>query len=63
MRLGSAVACASVAVAVRGVAPAAEQGRRGFWFGIGGGYGSATATCDSLCEGNEREGGRATSRN
>ncbi len=32
------------------------QERQGFWLGIGGGYGSADATCDECGEGN-REGG------
>jgi hypothetical protein len=31
------------------------QERRGFWIGFGGGYGSASASCDG-CDGDEREG-------
>lgn len=31
------------------------QDRQGFWVGFGGGYGSASASCDE-CEGGEREG-------
>jgi hypothetical protein len=31
------------------------QDRQGFWIGLGGGYGSADASCDD-CEGGEREG-------
>jgi hypothetical protein len=34
------------------------QERQGFWLGIGGGYGSADATCDE-CDGGNREGGVA----
>ncbi len=34
------------------------QKRQGFWLGIGGGYGSADATCDE-CDGGDREGSGA----
>jgi hypothetical protein len=37
---------------------AAAQNRQGFWFGVGGGYGSAGIACDD-CEDSGREGGGA----
>jgi hypothetical protein len=45
-------------VASGSVASAAShpQERRGFWIGLGGGLGSANATCDE-CEGGDRENG------
>jgi hypothetical protein len=45
--------------ALLGLASSAAAGhpqeRQGFWIGLGGGYGSADASCDE-CEGGDREG-------
>ena len=50
----------AVLVVLAASSPAWAQTREGFWFGFGGGYGSAVSACES-CE-QEREGAFAAAR-
>jgi Outer membrane protein beta-barrel domain len=55
-----ALLCSGLSLASAGSALAAHpQERKGVWFGLGGGYGSATVTCDDCAPEDRDSGGTA----